>query len=206
MNKILNNICSRTSFLKRETNKKILGKFPHLWLMTDHNRLPNPLAIVEKLPMGSGVILRDYKHPERYKLAVELSDLCKNKKICLLVGADPNLALSINADGMHLPTFYNYKFRANKFPKNWIVTASAHCKASLNNASNKGAKVAFLSPVFQTKSHPNANFLGQIKLAELTNYSDIPVVALGGINSSNVALLRESGIIGIAAISGLMQE
>lgn len=78
---------------------------PRLVLMTDERRLPDPSAAIEDLPPGAAVVLRHYDAPasERQALAHRLAATCRRRGLRLLVAADPELAISVGAAGVHLP-------------------------------------------------------------------------------------------------------
>ena len=63
------------------------------------------------------------------------------------------------------------------------------------------ADAVLLSPVFAAPSHPGARVLTPARARLIARNSLLPVLALGGVNARNAALL--SGFSGVAAIDGL---
>ena len=57
--------------------------------------------------------------------------------------------------------------------------------------------------VFPTESHPGAAGRGVPFIEELARAVPLPCIAIGGIKPAHVAALREAGVHGIAAISGV---
>ena len=77
-------------------------------------------------------------------------------------------------------------------------TVAAHSPRGLHAPY---ADAALLSPIFATGSHPGAASLTAPRARLIARNVLLPVLALGGINARNAALL--SGFSGIAAIGAL---
>jgi thiamine-phosphate pyrophosphorylase len=148
---------------------------PPLWLFTDARRLPDPRPVVARLPKGlAGVVLRHDTEPERAALGRDLARMCRARRLKLVVAGDPRLAAALGA-GMHL--------RAGRWPagapiaqrrRGTLLTSSAHSGADLRRAARAGADLAFLSPAFATKSHPDAAALGPLRWARLARGAAFP--------------------------------
>ena len=171
-----------------------------LILVTDRHRLPDPIAAAERLPNGSMVLLRDYDAPDRTRLARQLATLCHRRGLKLLIAGDPWLAAAVNADGVHYSEAAARRRPVQPSARRFLVTIACHDAASLRRAQIRGADACLLSPVFPTESHPGARHLGPWRFAKLLRGVDLPVYALGGINSQSVRRLAGSGACGVAAI------
>jgi thiamine-phosphate pyrophosphorylase len=174
------------------------GRLPPLVLMTDDERLPDPLAAARALPRGSMVIVRSRDPARRARVAGALLPL--KDTLVLLVADDPALAAAIGADGLHLPGTVSHQashWRA-RHPR-WLITAAAHGLDALRTA--RGADALFLSPVFPTQSHAGRAALGASRANRIAREANVPVYALGGIDARNAHLLH--GFVGIAAIGAL---
>lgn len=77
---------------------------------------------------------------------------------------------------------------------------SCHHRADVEKAQAEGLDYVFLSPVFSTRTHPDAVPLGLEKLRDTCRRVDIPVFALGGIDAGRINLCREAGAYGVAGI------
>ncbi len=163
-------------------------KVPRLWLFTDSERLANPLPSARRMPPGrSGVIFRHDNAPERIALGKSLAQICRARRLALVVAGDARLALTLKA-GMHLR---NGRWPGPIRPRG-LVTSSAHSFADLRRAARAGAHVAFLSPAFPTRSHPGASALGPVlwrTIARRIARQGLRVGALGGLNGSTVGRL-----------------
>lgn len=171
---------------------------PNLIFMTDEDRVRDPVGVCYSLPAGSIVICRDYDHPDRIGLAKTLRQATRALKQFLLVAGDEALARAVDADGYHMPE------HQLESPPNLagfgLVSAACHNRQALLKAQALSLDFVLVSPVFRTDSHPDTKALGVHRLARLADTVSIPLVALGGINRQNAALLKPVNLIGIAAI------
>ncbi len=188
--------------------RKSARTLPPLILMTDSRRLPDPMAVVDRLAPGSAILLRHYDAPDRVHLARNLARACRRRGIRLLIAGDWRLAVAAGADGIHLP-----EGLARRGPPAWaagvrrrpgfLVTAAAHSPRAIRRALDAGADAVLLSPVFPTASHPGAPCLGALLFARWCRESPLPVYALGGVDSRTAGRLAGSGLAGIAGIGGI---
>jgi thiamine-phosphate pyrophosphorylase len=172
---------------------------PPLILMTDDERLADPLGAARGLPRGSMVILRTRDAARRGALAAKLRALAKARGLKFLIANDPDLAARIDADGIHLPESDARQaahWRARH--AHWIITASAHSLAAIVAARHADAVI--VAPVFPTASHPGGKVLGAQRLRLIGQQSPLPVYALGGIDTHTVQNLQGAKLAGIAAI------
>ncbi|HEX4370407.1 MAG TPA: thiamine phosphate synthase [Rhizomicrobium sp.] len=166
-----------------------------LVLMTDDERLPDPVAAARRLPKGSMVILRARDAARRHALADALR--AETSGLILLVSDDPVLADCLH--GLHLPEKRAREaahWRALR--PHWVITVAAHSDSGLRIAH---ADAALLSPIFATKSHPHTPPLTAARARLMARNSLLPVLALGGVTARNVPLLK--GFAGFAAIGAL---
>ena len=175
-------------------------RIPTLWLFTDSKRLPDLRASVARLPYGrAGVVFRHDDHPDRVRLCRDIARICRARRLLLVIAGDVRLAAAVRA-GVHL--------RGGRWPGparvKGLVTSSAHNLTDLHRAARAGARLAFLAPVFVTRSHPGAPSLGPTRWSALARAVSIPVAALGGVDGVLVrglpaGLCRAVGAIGALA-------
>jgi thiamine-phosphate pyrophosphorylase len=178
---------------------------PALILMTDRERLPDPLEAARALPRGSAIIVRHTDPRARADLAQRLRRMARSRGLLLLIAGDPHLARAVGADGLHLPEARAWEaahWRAMR--PIWLITAAAHSLRSLSIATRAGADAALLAPVFATASHPDREPLGPVRANLIALHAPLPVYALGGINALTIRTLRGSTFAGIAAIEALL--
>lgn len=199
----LRSACSRSDFRHPDTQRR--DRLPHLFLMSDDTRLPDPVSAALALPRGSGVVLRHRDPDRRYGLAVSLRAVCAARSLRLFIAGDARTAVRVGAHGIHLA---ERDLRRSAVALWWArqrkmaVTAAVHSPVALRHAVAVGVDAVFVSPVFATQSHGHGPNLGVLRFTAMAQASPIPVFALGGIGAGNVSRLRQAGIAGIAGISG----
>jgi thiamine-phosphate pyrophosphorylase len=161
---------------------------PRLWLMTDERQGDALWRALERLPPRSGVVFRHYglAATQRRALWEELRRIGLDKRLVLIVAGEP------------LPGGHGCHNRRGR----GIRTASAHGLAELKAAERMGADLVFLSPVFATRSHPDARPLGPGRFALIAHQARVPVIALGGMDGEKARALGGAyGWAGIDAFS-----
>lgn len=174
---------------------------PALVLMTDDERLDDPVAAARALPHGSMVIVRARHDARRAKLAGQLRGIARARQLKLLIANDAGLAVRVGADGIHLSQSHARQaahWRA--LHPRWIITAAAH---SLSACRIRDADALLVAPVFATASHPGANTLGPVRLRIIARQSPRPLYALGGVDAVTATQLSGARLVGFAAIGAL---
>ncbi|MCA1749498.1 MAG: thiamine phosphate synthase [Parasphingopyxis sp.] len=153
---------------------------------------------LDNLPAGSGVVVRHYSlaRAERRTLIDRVREIARPRGLVLIVAGPPDLATACGADGFHE--------RSERIgPPELLRTMSAHDAAEIETAERVGADLVFVSPVFATRSHTEAPALGRAKFTSLVGQTDLPVVALGGMDAERAHSLAGTGMHGWAAIGAL---
>ena len=133
-------------------------------------------------------------------VAVEAYSICARYGVDLLLNADWQVAEQCGLDGVHLPARIAARFDARPIPADRWLAVSCHDKIELEHAQRIGADFVTLAPVSPTPSHPDARPLGWPRFAELTAGAAMPVYALGGLGTDDIAPARAYGAQGVAAI------
>ncbi|MDH3590847.1 MAG: thiamine phosphate synthase [Planctomycetota bacterium] len=123
---------------------------------------------------------------------------------CMLLVSDrADVAVATDADGVHLGYRSLPLAAARRAIKPAMkIGGSAHNLDEVGQLEREGADYLFLSPVFATSSHPDAEPLGLEHYREAVLRASVPVIALGGVTSENVRLVAQAGGHGAAAIDG----
>lgn len=87
-----------------------------------------------------------------------------------------------------------------------IIGVSARNVEQAQRAKESGADYIGVGAVFGTKTKADANYVSIDELKTICKSVDIPVVAIGGINETNVMQLKDSGIDGISVISAIFAK
>jgi len=156
---------------------------PRAFFVTDPVRTPDPLATVNRLPRGMGVIWRHFGESTRLATGLALARACRRRGLVLLVANDPALANRIGAAGVHWPERQLRAVRP-RWP-GMIETAAAHSRAAIARACARGVDAVLLSAVFPSRSPSAGPPLGPIRFNRLCRAAPLPVYALGGIGAEN---------------------
>lgn len=174
---------------------------PALVFLTDPLRTPDPLAVARRLPAGAAIIFRHFGAADRVITARRLARVARARGLVLLIAADPHLAASVGAHGVHWP---EARLPSRRDPRFKLETASAHGAQGLQAAMRFGATACLLGPVFATRSAAGNPLLGLFRASQLAKALAAPVVALGGINAENANRLRGRGFSGLGAIDAFL--
>jgi len=162
--------------------------FPRLWLMTDQRLGERLFSAIGRLPVGAGIIFRHYSLPEAERRALFDRVRAAHSGLLLLAGS-ADQARAWGAGGSH-----------GRGPGGGLRSAPVHSYAEIRKAERDGASLLFLSPVFPTRSHPEARPLGLARFAWLARRTPLPVIALGGMNEARGRKLASFGAYGWAGI------
>ena len=178
---------------------------PSLLFFTDPARVPDPEAVAERLPRGAGVVFRAFGAADAVARGLRLRAIANRRGLVLLVGADEALTQAIGTDGVHLPERARASaplLRAKR--PDWLITIAAHDLPAVTAASALGADAVVVSPVFESNSPSAGTPLGVEGLSALVAATDAPVYALGGIRAATVESLKNTGIVGLAAVEAFL--
>lgn len=136
--------------------------------------------------------------------ASELKQLCAAYHIPFVVNDSVEIALEIDADGVHVGQS-DIKGRdiRSMIGKDKILGISAGTVEEAAAAEIAGADYIGVGAVFSTSTKKNARNLTIEKLKEIKDAVSIPVVAIGGIGASNMMELKDSGVDGVAVVSAI---
>lgn len=189
----------------------------HLYLVTDqavlHNQSPNvPLVqAVEQAILGgvSIVQLREKNLNSKafFEQALSIKKICQAHHVPLLINDRVDIAQAINADGVHigqedLPADVVREL----IGKDKILGVTAKTVAQAQLAEQQGADYLGVGAMFGTTTKADAKAITFDTLKEITQAVQIPVVAIGGITADNVAQLENTGIQGVAVVSGILGQ
>ncbi len=139
-----------------------------------------------------------------YKEALEIQELCKRYKVPFVINDNVDIAVKINADGVHVgqSDMEALDVRA-KLGDDKIIGVSAQTVDQALLAEKHGADYLGVGAMFPTGSKDDADDVSHETLKAICDAVSIPVVAIGGISKDNVIELKGTGICGIAVISAI---
>ena len=139
--------------------------------------------------------------------AQELKELCKQYQVPFVINDDVELALKVDADGVHVgQSDMEAGDVRKKLGKDKIIGVSAQTVEQAVMAEKHGADYLGVGAVFPTSSKDDAQEVDYETLKAICQAVQIPVIAIGGINTQNVDRLKGSGICGVAVISAIFAQ
>lgn len=156
---------------------------------------------------GVGVVQyrnKNAKTREMYEEAVRLREICRDT--LFLINDRVDIALAVNADGVHLGQSDMPCGVARKLlGEEKIIGITVHNLAEAVQAESIGADYLGVSPIFLTATKPDAGKpAGIFLIEEIRAIVDIPLIAIGGIDHSNAMDVIRAGADGLCAISSVV--
>lgn len=135
-----------------------------------------------------------------------LRDLCRANGVPFIVNDRVDVALAVDADGVHVGQDDMPASLARKLiGREKILGVSAENEEQARAAIADGADYVGAGAVFATATKADANqpieIAGLLKIARVCT---LPMVGIGGINSSNAASVIRAGAAGVAVISAIV--
>lgn len=141
------------------------------------------------------------------KEAIEIQELCRRYGVPFVVNDNVDIALRMNADGVHVGQSDMEAGNVRKLlGEDKILGVSVQTVEQAVLAQKRGADYLGVGAVFHTGSKDDADDVSHETLKAICAAVDIPVVAIGGISRDNVMQLSGSGICGIAVISAIFAQ
>ncbi|MDD5935492.1 MAG: thiamine phosphate synthase [Clostridiales bacterium] len=139
--------------------------------------------------------------------AVEIQVLCSKYHIPFVVNDNVDIALAMNADGVHVgQSDMEASDVRKKLGPHKILGVSASTVEQAVLAEKRGADYLGVGAVFPTGSKADAKEVSYNTLKAICSAVKIPVIAIGGITKDNVIQLSHSGICGVAVISAIFAQ
>ena len=164
--------------------------------------MANAENIMAYLPPGTGVIYRGFGREGSHEQAQALARLARRNKHVFLIGAESELAFSVQAQGVHVPERMMGdlpRLRA-RYP-GFLWTVAAHSPFALRRAEALGVDAALFSKVFPSQSPGAGRPVGVIRLSLWLQDLSLPVYALGGVDTITLKKLYRTPVRGFAAVS-----
>jgi len=184
-----------------------------LYLITDRRSLPpgrDLVATVRAALLGGvrGIQLRekDLSAAELYPLALELRQLTWEFGARLLINDRIDLALAVDADGVHLGSHsLPIAVARQLLGDQRIIGVSTHHPDEVGRAAVAGADFVTCGPVYATPSKAHYGPpLGLEAFAAATINAPLPVFALGGVTLARLPELRAGGCARVALIAAIL--
>lgn len=137
--------------------------------------------------------------------AIQLRRVCARKGAAFILNERVELASALEPDIVHLTHKSSCSVEeARRRLGNCPLGVSVHDDAELEAAEVGGAHYVVFGPVFDTPSkHGILDARGLEELGRTCRATELPVVAIGGLNAARAAAARDVGASGVAAIRAL---
>ncbi len=142
----------------------------------------------------------------------EIAKFCKEQSVVFIMNDNVDIAVKLNADGIHLGKNDMSPLEARKvLGNNKIIGGTANTAEDIQDLVTQGINYEGLGPYKFTKTKKNLSpVLGLNGYTEILNSLSkqdisIPIIAIGGIKETDIMLLKNTGVHGIA-ISSIISE
>lgn len=193
------------------TKKKIENLLPVYFIMGSNNCQSEPTLVLQQAIKG-GITLFQFREKgtgaltgnEKIKFAEQLQNICRINNIPFIVNDDVELALALDADGIHIGQDDGSAEEVRqKIGNNKILGVSTHNLDEVKKAIAEGADYVGIGPIYSTTTKEDAKTAqGTALIKEVrSNNIEIPIVGIGGITAENASPVIEHGGNGVAVIS-----
>ena len=142
-----------------------------------------------------------------YEKALKVKEICKNYGALFIINDRLDIAQVVGADGVHLGQSDMPIEKAREILKDkFLIGVTARNVEEAKRAELLGADYIGSGAIFGTSTKDNAKKLEMEELKKIVTSVKIPVFAIGGINIDNVSSLKNIGLQGICAVSGILSE
>ena len=146
--------------------------------------------------------LKKYSLKKKIIIGNKIQKICKKKKVKFIVNDDPVLAKKLNADGCHLGQKDMTIRKARAIIGKKIIGITCHNSIRLAKIAIKSKPSYIAFGAFYVTKTKNIRYKASIKiLIEAKKLTNIPLVAIGGINFTNYKnlLLNNANFLAISS-------
>ena len=142
---------------------------------------------------------------ETVELAVKIQDLCKKYNVPFIVNDDIELALEIDADGVHVGQDDLGVDEIRKLMPNKIIGLSIGNEEELKQSKVEYVDYVGVGPVYVTQSKDDAGGAIGYEGLELMRklLPQMPLVAIGGIQTQHIKDVMKTNVDGVSIISAI---
>ena len=163
-----------------------------------------------ELALKAGVTLVQYRRKLgtdalRLQEARQLAELCQAHQALLIINDRIDLALLVDADGVHLGQDDLPQAAARQLmgPEK-LIGRSTHQLVQLDKAQQDGADYLGVGAVYATATKADRTAAGLDWVREASGSAKLPWFAIGGINGNNLAEVQKAGASRVAVVSAIM--
>lgn len=189
---------------------------PHLlsglYVILDPSARPDrPLTDILKAAVAGGAKIFQYRNKmaamkEAYQQALALRKVAADLGVTFIVNDRCDLALAVEADGVHLgQDDLRYAEARKLLGENTIIGLSTHNAEQVKTASQLKPDYIGFGPIFKPSSKPDHDpVVGIEGLKKIRPLTSLPIFAIGGIQLDQVRTVMQAGADGVAVISAVL--
>ncbi|SPF33362.1 Thiamine-phosphate synthase [Candidatus Desulfosporosinus infrequens] len=183
-----------------------------LYLVTDRKMLrEGDLGQSIELAIQGGVTLVQLREKsvstrEFLELAIRIKEITSRERIPLIINDRLDIALAVDADGLHIGQDDLPMLKARELFPNKLIGVSVSTLAEALLAQQQGADYLGVGAVFSTSTKTDATEVSLEQLEMIKKLVTIPVVAIGGINETNLIQVLATGIDGVSVVSAILAK
>ena len=177
---------------------------PLLCLVTDRT-LGDEATIVDRIAaaVAGGVDMvqlreKDMPGGRLLELANQINDATEGRSL-LMINERADVALAAGAPGVQLGEEGLPVSTAKQIlGPDRLVGRSVHSVEGAVEAAHQGADLLVVGTMYATRSHPGAAAIGPGLVRETAKRCSVPIIGIGGINTSNLGKVLRAGACGSA--------
>jgi thiamine-phosphate diphosphorylase len=147
---------------------------------------------------------KDWPSGTLLPLAARLRDRCGREGVTFIVNDRVDLALAVEADGVHLGQEDLPAPVARRLLRpGMILGVSTHGVDQAQSAQRDGADYVAVGSMFATSSKPSFQLVGPALIRDVRGSIRVPLIGIGGITEKNAAEVIRAGADGVAVISAV---
>lgn len=163
---------------------------------------------VEKAILGGVTLVqlreKQISSQEYYRRALSVKAVCDRYGIPLIINDRVDIAMAVDADGVHLGQGdMPVPVARRLLKKDKIIGVSARSVESAERALKEGADYLGVGAMFATGTKTDAKVTDISELRRITGIN-IPIVIIGGLNEQNIPRFSDIDIDGVAVASAIM--
>ena len=136
--------------------------------------------------------------------ARDICALCRRYGVPFIVNDNVDIAVACGADGVHVGQEDMEAGEVRRrVGEDMILGVSVHTVEEARQAVRDGADYLGLGAVFPTGTKTDADVMPGDMIRAICGAVDVPTVAIGGLNRSNILQLSGSGVDGAALVSAI---
>ena len=159
--------------------------------------------------LQAGVKIIQYREKDAhtrtmYEEALKIKALCRQYHALFIVNDRIDIALAVDADGVHVGQDDMPAGIARKYLVDKIVGVSVRDEKEVSAAQARGADYLGAGAVYPTSTKQDSTCIGLDMLSRIATMATVPVYAIGGITLNNLLELKRYSMHGAAVISAIL--